>query len=124
MLDCTLSQIYRLAAHLSFWKQARIIDSISSRNIYVVSHTADMSKYPSLSEAFSVEFPGMPQLCVIMAQLGKARPYSTCLSDFAENRMLTYPYRIGTTYLEMLSFLLRNDLVVQLHMYIRKSLSR
>lgn len=86
MLDCSLSQIYRLAAHLAFWKQAKIIDSISSRNVYVVSRTAALSKIQVLSESFSMEFPLMPQLVVILAQLEKARPYSTCLSDFAENR--------------------------------------
>lgn len=86
MLDCSLSQIYRLAAHLVFWKQAKVIDAVSSRNVYVVSHRADLNKYMSLSEAFSAEFPNMPLLSVILAQLGKARPLSTCLENFTENR--------------------------------------
>lgn len=75
----------------------------------MVSHSADLSKYSHLSIQFSNQFPQMPDLGVLLAQLRKPMPYSTCLVDFLENK---------TIYLEALSWLLRNDLVVQLHMFI------
>jgi hypothetical protein len=36
-LGYPLSQVYRLAAHLVYWGKARIIDAISSRNVYAIS---------------------------------------------------------------------------------------
>jgi hypothetical protein len=53
ILDCSLSQIYKLAAHLHYWGQARIIQSmkicfnlsaISSRNFYVISDDSQFAK--------------------------------------------------------------------------------
>ena len=43
VVDCSLAQIFRIAAHLIYWRKAKIIDVISVRNIYVVSPTADMN---------------------------------------------------------------------------------
>jgi len=42
ILDCSLSHIYKLAAHLVYWRKARIIDVISIRNVYVISPNADL----------------------------------------------------------------------------------
>ena len=44
-LDCSLSQIYRLSAHLVNWKQAKVIEVISIKNVYVVSPSANLSQY-------------------------------------------------------------------------------
>ncbi|KAJ3384300.1 Nitrogen permease regulator 3 [Lobulomyces angularis] len=106
-LDCSLSQIYRLAAHLVFWEQAKIIDVISSRNVYVVSNTLRSKNLTLLSESFSLQFPQM-NLPTILSLLKSPNPYSSVV-PIKENRNI---------YLEILTFLLRNDLVVQIHMYI------
>lgn len=58
LLNCSLSQIYKLAAHLVFWKKARIIDAISIRNVYAVSPKADLNLIFSLQEQFSFNFSG------------------------------------------------------------------
>jgi len=44
LLDCSLAQIYRLAAHLIYWRKAKLIHTISTRNIYVVSPTAKLNE--------------------------------------------------------------------------------
>lgn len=44
LLDCSLAQIYRLAAHLIYWRKAKLIHTISTRNIYVVSPTAKLDE--------------------------------------------------------------------------------
>lgn len=45
LLDCSLAQIYRLAAHLIYWRKAKLIHTISARNIYVVSPNAKLDEY-------------------------------------------------------------------------------
>jgi hypothetical protein len=43
VLDCSMAQIFRFAAHLIYWRKAKIIDVINNQNIYVVSPAADMN---------------------------------------------------------------------------------
>lgn len=44
VLDCSLAQIYRLAAHLIYWRKAKLIHTIHARNIYVVSPQAKLQE--------------------------------------------------------------------------------
>jgi hypothetical protein len=44
LLDCSLAQIYRLAAHLIYWRKAKLIQTIHARNVYAVSPVAKMDK--------------------------------------------------------------------------------
>ena len=44
VLDCSLAQIYRLAAHLIYWRKAKLIHTIHARNIYVVSPQAKLEE--------------------------------------------------------------------------------
>ena len=37
ILDCSMAQIYRLAAHLIYWRKAKLIDQIRVSNVYVVA---------------------------------------------------------------------------------------
>ncbi|KAK5667375.1 Nitrogen permease regulator 3 [Batrachochytrium dendrobatidis] len=106
-LSCSLSQIYRLAAHLYVWSKAKIIHVVSNRNVYIVSPQAQLSELPKLSTEFSSRFPQM-ELVRILQDLSIPRPYSA-IAHSKENRNL---------YLEIITFLLRKNLVVQLHMYI------
>jgi hypothetical protein len=110
------------------WKQAKIIDMISLRNVYIISPAADLHRLisgtsqalpdqvaedvvesDSLADQFSNQFPGM-DLPSLLSELRIAKPYSAVVPA-KENR---------TIYLEMLTFLLRQGLVKQLHMYICK----
>nr|CAG8521746.1 8192_t:CDS:2 [Entrophospora candida] len=100
LLDCSLAQIFRLAAHLIFWRKAKIIDVINVRNVYVVSPTADMN---------SQHFPAL-DLVTILASLSTQKPY------FLSAVITSKEHR--TMYLEAITYLLRKDLVVQLHAYI------
>ncbi|CAH1768702.1 7979_t:CDS:2, partial [Entrophospora sp. SA101] len=60
-----LTPTQRLAAHLIFWRKAKIIDVINVRNVYVVSPTADMN---------SQHFPAL-DLVTILASLSTQKPY-------------------------------------------------
>jgi hypothetical protein len=44
LLDCSLAQIYRLAAHLIYWRKAKLIHTIHARNVYAVSPVAKLDK--------------------------------------------------------------------------------
>ncbi|CAJ0862173.1 2899_t:CDS:2 [Entrophospora sp. SA101] len=74
LLDCSLAQIFRLAAHLIFWRKAKIIDVINVRNVYVVSPTADMNSLPIHIEYFRQHFPAL-DLVTILASLSTQKPY-------------------------------------------------
>ncbi|KND02915.1 uncharacterized protein SPPG_01996 [Spizellomyces punctatus DAOM BR117] len=106
-LDCSLSQLYRLAAHLVHWQKAKIIDVISIRNVYVVSQGAELDLLPRLVQDFNSRFPQL-DLPTILSDLSIPRPYSAIIPQ----------KEFRTLYLEVLTFLLRYNLVTQLHMYI------
>jgi len=44
VLSCSLAQIYKLAAHLFVWRKAKIIDAVTTRNVYVVSPSANLDE--------------------------------------------------------------------------------
>ena len=105
-LNCSLAQLYKLAAHLFVWNKARVIDAISIRNIYTISPKFDLTRLETLTNQFSVRFPTM-ELSKLLQELSSPRPYSTIIGS-KENRNL---------YLEIITFLIRHHIVVQLHMY-------
>ncbi|CAG8500804.1 2294_t:CDS:10 [Diversispora eburnea] len=109
VLDCSLAQIFRIAAHLIYWRKAKIIDVISVRNTYVVSPTADMNSLQTHIEYFNQHFPEALDLVTILASLSTPRPYFISTDVFKDHR---------TMYLEAMTYLLRKDLVIQLHAYI------
>lgn len=43
-LGCSIPHIYRLVAHLLFWRKAIVISAISTRNVYTISPKGDLSK--------------------------------------------------------------------------------
>ena len=66
ILDINLHMVYRLTSHLVYWKKARVIQSISNRNIYVASPNAQISKCVVLYSGFS-ELELTAQLNVVAA---------------------------------------------------------
>jgi hypothetical protein len=62
ILNCSLSQIYKLASHLVHWKKARIINTVSLKNVYAISPNADVGLIQSLVEKSASRFPGIHTL--------------------------------------------------------------
>ncbi|KAG1142690.1 hypothetical protein G6F37_007486 [Rhizopus arrhizus] len=107
LLDCSLAQIYRLAAHLIYWRKAKLINTISTRNIYVVSPTAKLEDMASLEADFKQHIPNL-SLPILLSKLQHTQQYHQV-------------YRIKelkNQYLEAITWLIRKDLVVQVHMYL------
>ncbi|KAG9304606.1 hypothetical protein G9A89_020170 [Geosiphon pyriformis] len=105
LLDCSLAQIYRLAAHLIYWRKAKLINVISVRNVYVISPTADLNSLSSLNADFNHIFDR--DLFGFLALLATPKPYAGIIPS-KDHR---------TMYLEVITYLLRKDIVVQLHAY-------
>ncbi|OBZ85283.1 Nitrogen permease regulator 3 [Choanephora cucurbitarum] len=107
LLDCSLAQIYRLAAHLIYWRKAKLIHTISTRNIYVVSPHAKLDDMASLEADFKSHIPNL-SLPVLLSKLQHAQQY----------HLVYHVKELKNQYLEAITYLIRKDLVVQLHMYL------
>ncbi|KAJ3316920.1 hypothetical protein HDV06_002624 [Boothiomyces sp. JEL0866] len=106
-LNCSLSQLYKHAAHLHYWNQARIIQIISTKNFYVLSETATYDKIQDLKLEFSNRFAPL-DLTSLLNRISIPRHYNSII----QNKDLRH------LYLEAITFLLRHCLIVQLHMYL------
>ncbi|KAG0094016.1 Nitrogen permease regulator 3 [Podila epicladia] len=109
ILDCSMAQIYRLASHLIYWRKAKLIDQIRISNVYVVAPQAGISE--SLVAEFSQHFPTL-SLPTVLHELSTPKAYKAHIPGAGKDK------EVQTLYLEMLTYLLRKDLVVQLHTYI------
>ncbi|KAI8807626.1 nitrogen permease regulator of amino acid transport activity 3-domain-containing protein [Cladochytrium replicatum] len=106
-LDCSLSQIYKLAAHLIYWKKAKIVDVVNARNMYVVNPDLDLSCLATLVPDAARLFPTV-DIITLLSKLQQPTPFSTVLPSKDQQEM----------YLDILYFLLRQNIVVQQHFYI------
>ncbi|KAI8846596.1 nitrogen permease regulator of amino acid transport activity 3-domain-containing protein [Chytridium lagenaria] len=66
----------RVAAHLVYWKIAKVIDVISPRNVYVVSKNLNPVTLRSLDADFRVRIPNL-EFFEILSSLSLPRPYSS-----------------------------------------------
>ena len=103
LLNCSLSQIYKLASHLFFWGQALIIHVVGVRNIYTVSPRANFNKWNSL---FTARFPKL-EFPKLLKELSTPTPLAAIIPH-KESRSL---------YLEAITFLIAHDLAIQVHVY-------
>lgn len=107
LLDCSLAQIYRLAAHLIYWRKAKLIHTISTRNIYVVSPQYNPQDMNVLEAEFRSHIPHL-SLPLLLSKLSHAQQY----------HQVYHVKELKNQYLEAITFLIRKDVVVQLHMYL------
>jgi len=107
LLDCSLAQIYRLAAHLIYWRKVKLIHAIHARNVYAVSPVADMDKLKELEGDFKLHIQSV-DLATLLAQLSSAKPLY----------MVAPSKEVRQQYCEAITLLLKFDIVIQLHMYL------
>ncbi|KAI7831455.1 nitrogen permease regulator of amino acid transport activity 3-domain-containing protein [Gamsiella multidivaricata] len=109
ILDCSMAQIYRLASHLIYWRKAKLIDQIRVSNVYVVAPQAEVNE--ALVTDFSQHFPTI-SLPNILHELSTPKAYKAHIPGAGKDK------EVQTVYLDLLTYLLRKDLIVQLHTYI------
>ncbi|ORZ13998.1 nitrogen permease regulator of amino acid transport activity 3-domain-containing protein [Absidia repens] len=107
ILDCSLAQIYRLAAHLIYWRKAKLIHPIHARNNYVLSPKAKFKDLALIEQDFKLHVPSL-NLPVFLSQLSYGKPlYRITPSKEYRNQ-----------YLEAITYLVRKDWIIQLHMFL------
>ncbi|KAK5822195.1 nitrogen permease regulator 3, partial [Linnemannia elongata] len=89
--------------------QILLIDQIRVNNVYVVAPQAGINE--SLVIDFSQHFPTL-SLPNVLHELSTPKAYKAHIPGAGKDK------EVQTVYLEMLTYLLRKDLVVQLHTYI------
>ncbi|KAK4506408.1 hypothetical protein PRZ48_000138 [Zasmidium cellare] len=107
-LGMPINDILYLARHLMKWRKARFITPLHQRNIYVVSPNAPVENLPHLREQYIRLFPTLPSLPNMLKVLsGKPIKYG-----------LMIPSRDHRgAFMDILSFLVRHELVIQLKTY-------
>ncbi|KAI8378444.1 nitrogen permease regulator of amino acid transport activity 3-domain-containing protein [Blakeslea trispora] len=86
---------------------SKLIHTISTRNIYVVSPHAKLDDMASLEADFKLHIPNL-SLPVLLSKLQHAQQY----------HLVYHVKELKNQYLEAITYLIRKDLVVQLHMYL------
>ena len=108
-LCCSLDQVLDMAAHLLFWRKARVIDVIATRNVYVVTRDANLRR-ADLFDEFQALFPGF-----ILPKI---------LADFSTAKMFGEHLPSGGSQSEkgalvkMLIWLLQHNYLTQLQTYL------
>ena len=104
-LNMPLSQIYKISSHLHYWGQGRIIQAVSTKNFYVVSAKADFTAIARLQSEFTVKFAPL-ELTKVLSDISQPKPLHTVIPE----------KDMRVVYLEAISFLLRHEIILQLHM--------
>jgi len=105
-----LTHVFRLAAHLVFWKKARIISAQTRHSVYVVSPTARIADDWSLSQDFRREFRDQS---MTLEEVMVTFSGQTSLKDHLKDLDRTVRER----YLLVVRWLLKRNLIVPLHTF-------
>ncbi|UZJ55961.1 hypothetical protein CBS101457_005281 [Exobasidium rhododendri] len=111
LLDWSLDDdVYPMVRHLIYYREARVIDVPRIQNYYAISPLFDLSDLTRLSVSWSLRFPTLPPLAAFLATLSSAlKPYSTQLPRKDQRNLC----------LDSLIWLLRHQVVVQMHVRLR-----
>eukprot|EP01127_Copromyxa_protea_P015892 TRINITY_DN4641_c0_g1_i1.p1 TRINITY_DN4641_c0_g1~~TRINITY_DN4641_c0_g1_i1.p1 ORF type:complete len:504 (+),score=93.39 TRINITY_DN4641_c0_g1_i1:1096-2607(+) len=113
-----LSQLYIITSHLIYWGKARIIGILSKLNTYILNpcmtYNGNSSQFMQQQYEFNREFPNF-DFCEILGTFS----FPCKLGDHIER--LTTSTRKGTLeaeFIEMVCWLIRNNLVILLRTYV------
>lgn len=111
LLDWRLEEdVYPMVRHLIYYREARIVDVPRIQNYYAVSPLFDLADLPKLSTSWSLRFSSLPPLPTFLASLSSAlRPFSTQIARRDQRQLC----------LDALIWLLRHEVVVQMHVRLR-----
>ncbi|EME49344.1 hypothetical protein DOTSEDRAFT_68203 [Dothistroma septosporum NZE10] len=107
-LGVPVKDVLFLAQHLLKWRKARLIPPLHQRNTYVVSSDAPLAQLTKLVQDYDKSFPTLPNLPNMLKVLS-GRPIRYGLLIPSRDHRVAY--------MDILSFLVRHRLVVQLKQY-------
>lgn len=104
-----LQEVVTMARNLLEWRCALLTIPLSERYLYLPSPTADMSQLPRQAQVFARNFPSMPTLPVILANMsGQTLPYSAFIPDIDQT----------SVYLDALAWMIKEKWLVQLRTFV------
>eukprot|EP01118_Nematostelium_gracile_P001379 TRINITY_DN11411_c0_g1_i2.p1 TRINITY_DN11411_c0_g1~~TRINITY_DN11411_c0_g1_i2.p1 ORF type:complete len:472 (-),score=71.77 TRINITY_DN11411_c0_g1_i2:3-1418(-) len=110
--DIPLAQMYRISAHLVYWNRARLINTLTKTNIYVINPNPPISSKPDiyfmLGKQFSLIFPSF-KLVEILERFS----YPKTLGEHVDLLISS----LQRDFVEVVVWLLQRNLLVQLHTY-------
>lgn len=111
LLDWRLEEdVYPMVRHLIYYREARVIDVPHIQNYYAVSPLFDLVDLTKLSTSWALRFPSMPPFPKFLATISSAlRPFSTQVPRRDQRQLC----------LDVLIWLLRHEVVVQMHVRLR-----
>ncbi|PWN38318.1 uncharacterized protein FA14DRAFT_117727 [Meira miltonrushii] len=102
--------IYPMVRHLIYYREARVIDVPRIQNYYSVSPLFELAELAKLSTSWSIKFLTLPPLPSFLATLSSAlKPFSMQINRRDQRQLC----------LDALIWLLRHEIVVQMHVRLR-----
>ncbi|KAN0065657.1 Nitrogen permease regulator 3 [Thecaphora frezii] len=102
--------VYPMVRHLIYYRQARVIDVPRPGHVYGISPLFDFKRLPALCHSWADTFPELPPLAAFLSQISSAlRPLSALLPGRYQRQLC----------LDVLIWLLRQEVVVKLHIRLR-----
>lgn len=111
LLGWNLEQdVYPMVRHLIYYREAKVIDVPRIQNYYAVSPLFDLADLAKLSTSWSIKFLTLPPLPSFLATLSSAlKPFSMQINRRDQRQLC----------LDALIWLLRHEIVVQMHVRLR-----
>jgi hypothetical protein len=109
-LGIPLAHLYRIAAHLLYWKKARVIDVLTRNNVYVLNpnpHGPDEGLHlPFLIQTFEAQFQGV-KLVELLSRFSTPKKLSDVMQSSSSQ----------SKFVEMVTWLIRQDIIIQVHQF-------
>ena len=112
----SLTQLFRLAAHLVYWQKGKVIDTLTKNNVYVVHPEADLRDNSRHALEFSHKF-GLMTLHEALNRI------SSRLTNIGEH-MRGMNSESQLQFIHILIWLLRRNFLVRIHTYIHLIIDR
>lgn len=113
--------VYPMARHLIYYKQARVTDVPRIQNTYALSPLFEVSHLSRFATSFALRFPDEPPLARLLAALGSS--FQPFISHYLSVSDKSSPPRSSMSRrkaaLECLVWLLRHEVVLQQHLRFR-----
>ncbi|GMM29807.1 Npr3 protein [Martiniozyma asiatica (nom. inval.)] len=114
-----IQEVTLFANHLVYWRRAKVILPLSSRNIYVISPLAPIKNICKDTSIFNKDFPALPSITTFLSMISsisnaKPKPISVIIPSKDHREV----------YLDALSWLLKRGYIIQLCTFIYLKISK
>uniref|UniRef100_A0A6B2L715 GATOR1 complex protein NPRL3 C-terminal HTH domain-containing protein n=1 Tax=Arcella intermedia TaxID=1963864 RepID=A0A6B2L715_9EUKA len=104
-----LSQLFRIAAHLVYWGKAKVVVFLTKLNVYTLNPNPPIQSLQSYITQFKQDFPSF-DFCATLENFSIPKKLMNHMSRLSAN--------LQPNFVNVVSWLLRHDLLVQVHTYV------